>query len=297
MHLVLLFGVIGIAIGARLLILRHRPTLPDITHWRSTIVALTFPGMLLLSTAVAILVMGHHGQMWGLPVNSLPCLLAELGLGWILLQAAVLLLQQGQLRRWFGELPQIDHLDFPPEAIVHYLAVPQVIAGQMGLLQSRIVVSQGLLNLPSDQIRAILAHEQAHFHYRDPLWGLGLSWLCRVCHWMPGSDRLWQDLLLLRECRADAWAAQSVDPLLLAETLVVAVRSTVPHPAPLNPEWVGLQTASDRLAYRVQSLLQIGVSPAVQIPVFKTGLAVAGSLCLGLLPLGTIAFHHLGHLF
>lgn len=38
---------------------------------------------------------------------------------------------------------------------------------------------------------------------------------------------LWQELLLLRELRADRWAAQQVDPLLLAESLLVVV-STMP---------------------------------------------------------------------
>lgn len=299
MHLALLGSVVFLAIVTRLVALFQRPALPNSRQWQGTIVSLILPGVLLLSSVVAILVMGHHGRMWGVPVDGMPCLLAKVGIGWGILQGFLLGVQQWKLRRWLGTLPLLapDELPrdvFPAGAIVHYLEVPHITAGQTGLFQSRIVVSQGLLELPTEKIQAVLAHEQAHFHYRDNLWELGISWLRQIGAWLPGSDRLWQDLLLLRECRADAYAAQSIDPLVLAETLVLAVRSTLPESNTFSLACIGLQTASDRVAYRVESLLQVEVDPHQQDADFAFNLVTIGSIIIGLLPLGTIAFHHLG---
>jgi Zn-dependent protease with chaperone function len=300
MHLVLLAGVVAIAILIRWGALVERPAFPEIQRWQGTIAALTLPGILCLSSAMAILIMGHHGRMWGFPVNGLACLLAKAGLVWALLQAALLGIEYWRLGCWLQTLPILAHGNlprdvFPKNTIVHYLEVPHIVAGQTGLFQSRIVVSQGLLELPSDQVQAVLAHEQAHFHYRDNLWALGINWLRGIGAWLPGSDRLWQDWLLLRECRADAHAAQSIDPLILAETLVLAVQSSLSEQnsdqTSFNLACIGLQSASDRLTYRVESLLRVETVAEKDL---SFSLITIGSLLLGLLPLASIAFHHLG---
>jgi Zn-dependent protease with chaperone function len=304
MHLALLGGVVILGMLIRWGALAQRPAFPNVDHWPRTIAALILPGLLLLSSAVAILIMGHHGHMWGLPVNGMACFLAKLSLVWAVLKGVLVGIEQWKLGRWLQTLPVLEPWDlpedvFPPNAIVHYLDIPQIMAGQTGLFQSRILVSEGLLALPTAQLQAVLAHEQAHFQYRDNLWGMGINWLRGIGAWLPGSDRLWQDVLLLRECRADAQAAQTIDPLILAETLVLAVRSSLlgqstDASSSFSLACIGLQTASDRLTYRVESLLQ------VEAQTKPTGLSMGwvtfGSLVLGLLPLGSIAFHHLSPL-
>mgnify|MGYP001296105042 CR=1 FL=1 len=306
MHLILLAGVVGMALLIRWSSIVKRPAFPKAQDWQGTIVALILPGVLLLSSAVAILIMGHHGRMWGLPVNGVACWMAKLSLGWAVCHGIRLGWEQWKLERWLQTLPLLEPWDLPegvlpPETIVYYLDLPQIMAGQTGVFRSRIVVSEGLLSLPTDQIQAVLAHEQAHFQYRDNLWGMAIGWLRGIGAWLPGSDRLWQDLLLLRECRADAQAAQTTDPLVLAETLVLAVRSSVLEQSrdssgTFSLACIGLQTASDRVSYRVESLLEVEAAIQKQPPGFSIGWVTLGSLLLGLLPLGSIAFHHLGPL-
>jgi Zn-dependent protease with chaperone function len=281
--------ILGLAFGIRLGGTRLAP------RWTTTIMALSLPGLLLLSSAVAILRMGHHGEMWGLPVDAGACVVAKIGLGWAGFQGIRVLYQTWRLHRWLKTLPVISHPDLPPEVMVHYLNVPQVMAAQVGFFRSRLLVSQGLLALPSAHRRAVFAHEQAHFTYRDPLWTLALSWLQGMTLGLPGTQQLWEDLLLLREYRADAAAALTVDPLVLAETLVVTVRSTLQRRESGNmalstPAWVGLHSATERLECRVQALIE-GHVPNSH-PLQSWGFALGGTL-LGMLPLGTIAFHHM----
>ena len=91
-----------------------------------------------------------------------------------------------------------------------------------GLWSSELVVSQGLLDhLDDEHLDAVLAHEAGHDYYRDTF----LVLLARVTKAVnllapPISESLWQELLLLREMRADRWAARSVDTLVLAESLM-----------------------------------------------------------------------------
>jgi len=71
--------------------------------------------------------------------------------------------------------------------------------------------------LDNAHLDAVIAHEQAHFYW-DTFWFFWLGWVlhCHCCN----TESLWQELLILREVRADHWAAQQVDPLLLAESLL-----------------------------------------------------------------------------
>ena len=70
-------------------------------------------------------------------------------------------------------------------------------------------------------------------------WG----WLRRLTEWLPHSKELWQELLLLRELRADQWAAQQVDPLVLAESLLLMVN---PYPAEFRREYLCRHADSKR---------------------------------------------------
>ena len=315
MHLGLLLLVMAIAWGSRYGVMQSQPHLSQVspqdlnTLWQKTIVGLVLPPLLLLSSAVAILVMGHHGRMWGVPVGSWPCLAAAIVLTLALGQAIHLGLQQWKLQCWLANLPtvgcsdslvaveqKLSFLNANAQQSIYYLDTSDLWAGQVGLGRSQIILSRGLLeSLNSDQLQGVIAHEQAHYDYGDPLWFMGFSWLRQVSASLPGTEALWQDLLLLRECRADAKAASITDPLLLAETLVTVVRSGVESArSGLVYDWIAFDTLSpnDRLAFRVQSLIQSEPQPT-QPTEFSQISWVLWTLGLSLLPLGTIVFHHM----
>ena len=72
--------------------------------------------------------------------------------------------------------------------------------------------------------------------------------------WLPYSEQLWQDLLLLREIRADQKALQSFDSLILAEALLsVAQFST--ESLNQSPVMAGFNKGSDRLEQRIEAIL------------------------------------------
>ena len=71
--------------------------------------------------------------------------------------------------------------------------------------------------------------------------------------WLPNTEALWEELLTLRELRADAHAVLSVDPLLLAESLLMVVSSN-----PVSSEVLCAALGSPgakRLEERVEALL------------------------------------------
>lgn len=309
MHLALLLLIVGLAFGGRWCFRSDWTRTMDLRHsvhflslqWQRTIVTLIVPPLLLLSGAIAILLMGHHGQMWGFPVGSLACFAAGIGILLTVGQGVRVVIQQWSMQQWFTDLPQIELPGVSANTIVYALDNPGLLAGQVGLTQSRIIVSKGLLEqLTPTQLQGVIAHEQAHYDYRDPLWFMGFTWFRYVSGWLPGTERLWQDLLLLRECRADAQAARQVDPLVLAETLVTVVRSAVAVPqVTLGYDWIAFDTLTpqDRLEFRVQSLIQADLEPGVTEAfqgLFRGLFWVRATLLLSLLPLGTIVFHHMG---
>jgi hypothetical protein len=195
--------------------------------------------------------MGTQGQMLGLPVGWIGYLLA---LGFLGVAGFLLLHLAAQGRR---SLHQIR--TYPTFSVGdnrgHILDTATLFAAQVGFWTPELVISQGLLNrFDSDQLNAVLTHEQAHRHYRDTFWFFWLGWLRQVTAWLPHTEPLWQELLLLRELRADSWAAQKVDSLLLAESLLLVVQSPL-----LNGEQhcaaFGGSALSDRLEERIETLL------------------------------------------
>jgi hypothetical protein len=107
--------------------------------------------------------------------------------------------------------------------------------------------------------------------------------------WLPGTERLWQELLLLRELRADQWAAVQVDALLVAEALLhMAQASSV------GLESIALENACaavnpnstlTRLEERIEALLSEETQPGPQMLLWFW-------LIPALIPLLTVVFHH-----
>jgi hypothetical protein len=86
---------------------------------------------------------------------------------------------------------------------IRILDNPIPFSALIGFWQPELLVSQGLLNtLDQDHLEAVFKHEQGHYYYRDTFWFFWLGWLRSCTAWLPNTEALWQELLLLREMRA-----------------------------------------------------------------------------------------------
>ncbi|TVQ57719.1 MAG: M56 family peptidase [Spirulina sp. DLM2.Bin59] len=246
MHQLMVGGPIAAALVLRYLTLPR--TLPWPQRWVATVGALTLPPLLLLTTAMAIVLMGPAGQMAGMTVGF-----GGYGLSVAILTGGGFVFL---VLLWLGWRSQQQVQTYPEIQIQNHparlLKTPLCFAGQVGLWRPQLVVSQGLLDtLNEEQLGAVLAHEQAHAYYGDTFWFLVWGWLRRLTAWLPRTGQLWQELLLLRELRADHWAATQVDPLTLAESLLLVVRS----PLPPFPTAVAFNDQPHRLEDRINALL------------------------------------------
>ncbi len=277
MHLHLILLAVGLACLSRMLLWR-----PNRARWQYMLGLFLFPPLLLLVTAIAILNMGQ-GQMLGLPVGQI----GQIGAAGLLAAAGAILVwragQNWQALRQLRQHPRLWLKTIDTAVIAHVLpeaALP--FAAQIGFWQSQLVISQGLLDqLSIEQLQAVLAHEQAHVHYRDTFWFFWLGWLRQLSAWMPNTERLWQELLLLRELRADRWAAERVDALCLAESLLQMAQ------APLLDNRIAVGVSSSRLEERIEALLG---APEPAQPAETANLL--WWLLLSFLPLLTLLIHH-----
>lgn len=133
-------------------------------------------------------------------------------------------------------------------------------SAQIGFWRPTLVVSTGLFTvLELCHLEAVLAHEQAHSHYQDTFWFFWLGWMRQMTNWLPATEVLWQELLLLRELRADQYAALKTDAFLLAEALLLVAQNT-----PILPEdgCIAFNQAASksRLVQRIEALLGEPVS-------------------------------------
>jgi Zn-dependent protease with chaperone function len=283
MHVLLFVGWFAIALALRW---GWRPQGGTWNHrWNRALAIFCLPALLLLSASVAVLWMGHHGDMMGLPVSPWGCwfgrffLSASAGVG--LASLAKALWFQWQVRR----LPRVP---LPNGEWGRCLDSHCPFAAQVGGLRSHIIVSRGWLEtLTEPEQQAILRHEQAHAHYRDPIcfWGLGI--IRQLTRWLPATNSLWQELLLLREIRADRRAMEDTDPLLLAELLVKLVRSEgeALDPPPLAVGFCDHESV-DRLEQRIEAL----VNP-VSLPSGDSSGGKLGWIALTLMPFGLVLLH------
>jgi Zn-dependent protease with chaperone function len=303
MHFSLILCAVAIAGGVRLLFLYRSSSAwasADWSRrWQHALGLFLFPPLLLLMTAIAVLDMGKAGQMLGFPVG-------EIGFAWALvflgLAVGCLVWRGGQA---WGSLqkirqsPVVDLQNITQQDTVGYLLDMDLpFAAQVGLWQSKLVVSRGLwLHLLPEQVAAVLAHEQAHAHYRDTFWFFWLGWLRQLTVWLPHTEALWQELLLLREIRADRWAAQQTDALLIAESLLQMAQ--LPY---VNLEnacaAMGSSPVLTRLEERIEALLLPEAEAAQWVPVEVSGVSSTVAalpwfwLLVALMPLLTVVLHH-----
>jgi Zn-dependent protease with chaperone function len=249
-------------------------------RWQRALVLFLFPPLLLGMTAIAILCMGPSGQMvmrwegwfsygWAIAFLHLALFLG-LKLAW----------EGRQTLRQMGQHPVIEL----ENTSAHLLPTSELYSARIGFWKPLLIVSQGLLDsLDQEHLHAVLTHEQAHVHYHDTFWFFWLGWVRRLTIWLPHTEDLWQELLMLREMRADRLAAQQVDPLVLAESLLLVVS------APMLKldicaafSWA---TSRNRLMERIDSLLAETQEP------FQSSWVFLGWLILGFLPLVVVPFH------
>ena len=252
-------------------------------RWSVALGAFLLPPLLILAMAIAVLTMGIHGSMLGHGVGHLGygfALVTLLGFAGVLTwQGVHSLRSHWRIRR----LPLTQVQGFVARRLESHLPF----AARVGFWRPVLVVSQGLQNLLAEaEVAAVLHHEQAHLTYRDTFWFFWLGWLRTSTAGLPGTATLWDELLLLREMRADRWAAQSHDPLLLAESLLKMAQAAVP----VEPGWVMFSEGheANRLEQRIDALL----APAPQAQQYDSAvLWVMVSLAIATLPLLTHMFH------
>ncbi|EAW36576.1 M56 family metallopeptidase [Lyngbya sp. PCC 8106] len=222
MHFILILVSLGLAISWRGVNVLSSGTWAQ--RWQRSLIRLILPPLMLLMSAIAVIWMGPQGQMLGQPTGWLGYGLAWGLWGWAILLGLVLVFKSCKL------INQVDHCSqiVVQGITVRVLENPVLFCAQIGFWNPELVVSQGLLKiLTPEQQKAVFIHEQAHRYYQDTFWFFGLGFCRRLTAWLPGTEDIWQELLLLRELRADRWAAQQIDPLLLAESLLLMVRQPV----------------------------------------------------------------------
>jgi|GEM_PF-1114579 len=179
--------------------------------------------------------------------------LGRLGLGWMRFV-------RGLDRR---EIP-IDH---PVQARFAALCARTGVRRRIRLtcsdtLRTPVAILRGEICLPRTALsalgpreqEAVLAHETAHLLRGDPLWLWLASTLAAVFFFQPLLRLAVRGLRDSAEYRCDAWAADRVDPLVLARSLIDVAAWSQGRAAPLPVPAIAAE--GSRLAGRVERLLR-----------------------------------------
>lgn len=280
MHLTMILVALGLTWCLRLGCKDSTGSWSD--RYSRALVLFLFPPLLLLMTGLAVLCMGPQGQMIGLRAGWFSYLLT---LGFLGI-AGVKCLKLA----WLGWRSVQQARTYPAREFGgrtgRVLDTPVLFSALIGFWQPELVVSQGLLNtLAHAHFDAVIAHEQAHYYYRDTFWFFWLGWVRDCTAWLPNTESLWQELLILRELRADCWAAQQVNPLLLAESLLLVVSDLSKMPSESFCAAFSAVAQRNRLTERIEALLgEPEVTP-------QPSLWSWAWLLLAFLPLAAVPFH------
>jgi len=250
MHLVMILAAVGLTWFLRLI--WFRPSASWAERSSQALSFFLFPPLLLMMTGLAVICMGPQGRMVGLQAGWCSYLLAISFLGLAGVKCIKLGWQGWRSLQKVRTIPSLSLGDRPGRV----LDTPVLFAALIGFWQPELLVSQGLLNtLSKAHLDAVLAHEQAHYYYRDTFWFFWLGWVRSCTVWLPNTEALWQELLILRELRADRWAARQVDPLLLAESLLMV--ASAPSSIPFESFCAAFSQVAqrNRLEERIEALL------------------------------------------
>jgi len=280
MHILMLIIAVWSAIIIRWLWQPQR--VPYAQRWQRSLFYFLFPPLLLLMTTMAVLGMGMQGHMLGMETSSI-----SYGVSLLFMGAAILILlwqfyQGARSRKQLQQYPTITvagyHAQILPTDIPY--------SAQIGWWNPQLVISQGLRSsLDTAHLEAVIAHENAHYYYRDTFWFFWLGWLYRLTGWLPNSRCLWEELLLLRELRADSKATETVDYLLLAESLVTVAQFSV-NSGEIASASLSCTATKTRLEERIEAL--INQENAMNPPLTNVGRELVWTLT----PLFTMPWHH-----
>lgn len=256
MHLLMI--LIGFSVAWALRYPAYTPAQSWAERWQRSLSQFLLAPLFLLMTTISVVWMGPHGWMvwrwegWLSYWLAIGCLLGAIGV-------AVFLAWQGA--QTLNQIRTYPLITLGSQA-ARLLPTPELYSAQIGFWQPDLVVSQGLLKqLDEEHLAAVLVHEQAHARHHDTFWFFWLGWVRRLTFWLPQTESLWQELLTLRELRADREAAETVDPLLLAESLLTVVSAPLRQTELCAPFGAA---EPDRLTERIDALLSPGkaLSPA-----------------------------------
>lgn len=278
MHLIMILTAVAIAWCLRLHWSNPQGTWRQ--RFEQALFLFLFPPILLLMTAIAVLCMGPQGQMVGIRAGWFSYVFVLICLA----IAAILCVNQGCLGwKSLNNVRKLSTLELDNQSI-RVLDTEVLFAAQIGFWKPELVVSQRLLQtLSPAHLETVLTHEQGHYYYRDTFWFFWLGCIRECTAWLPNTEALWQELLILREMRADSWAASKVDALTLAESLLMVVgnhASTDIFCAAIDSALTG-----ERLEQRIDALLTPS-QPILQ-PAWKSWLWFLFAIA----PLITVLFH------
>lgn len=249
MHLIIILGAMGLSYGLRKAYFFAPRNWGQ--RWERSLMLFISPPIILITTAIAVICMGHQGEMLGLSTGWFSYLLAWGFCGWTAILGLVLGYQGWRSVQKVNNYPQITIKG----KSLRLLDNPILFSAQIGFWNSQLVVSKGLVErLNSEQFYAVLNHEQAHDYYRDTFWFFWFGWLGKIAPFLPNTEMLWHELLTLREVRADQWAKKQVDGLLLAETLLLMVSDRSTQTANFAAAF-SCTTPPNRLTERIDALL------------------------------------------
>ncbi|MBW4649147.1 MAG: M56 family metallopeptidase [Kastovskya adunca ATA6-11-RM4] len=279
MHLVMILLAVALSYGLRWSWIEPSGTWAE--RWQRSLLLFALPPLMLLMTALAVLCMGPQGRMLGLHTDWFSYWLVLGGVGVALGFCLKLAVEGWRSLQQIRTYPQINL----QATSARLLDKPILFSAQVGFWQPELVVSQGLLQtLNPNHLNAVLTHEQGHAYYRDTFWFFWLGWLRRLSFWLPNTEALWQELLVLRELRADRWAAERVDPLLLAESLLIVVSTSIAAPESICAAF-SQPAPRNRLQERIDALLEAPPSIQSNSWIWSWGI-------LSLLPLMAIPLHN-----
>jgi Zn-dependent protease with chaperone function len=271
MHSLIIILALIIALGLRFFL----PTYER--RWQISLFFLLFPPLLLVMTAISVICMGYQGQMFGYQDNRVSYAMAIVWVCFALFSLLKSYYRASRTRRYLASSPReivkgqparILDLDFPYSA-------------RVGLWNSELVITRGLLELLDDEhLGAVLAHEKAHSEYQDTFWFFWLGWVRSISTWLPNTEELWSELVFLRELRADNHAVHQVDPLLLAESLLLVAQkvntvSVIDFPAECCAA-LNERSLNNRLLERIDALVEI--KPQSQQFNWQVGILLSFSL-------------------
>lgn len=280
MHLLMILAGLGLAYLLRSSGFQQKGNWTQ--RWQKALLLFLFSPLLLMMTAVAVLCMGPQGKMMGFYTGWFSYYLVLGCIAVTIFVGIKLAFEAWQSVEQIRTYPQLELEGSKVRLLDH--AIP--FSAMIGFWQPELVVTQGLLQkLQPEHLQAVLTHEQAHYYYRDTFWFFWLGWVHRCSAWLPNTASLWEELLLLREIRADGWAAQKVDSLILAESLLIVVSQPMIVSETVCAAFSRAVPRS-RLQQRIDALLLEPESPA------ESNYWAWSWVLLTLLPLVSVPFHN-----